>query len=73
MHKLIVGSRSKEMLIPLYLALVRLQLHSPVFVPPLQGTFRGSGASPEQGQQDDYMAYEERPRELGLLNLERRR
>lgn len=61
------------MFIPLYLALVRLHLDSPVSATPLQERCRVSGANPEEWQQDDYMTFEERLREMGLFSLERRR
>uniref|UniRef100_A0A672UE77 Reverse transcriptase domain-containing protein n=1 Tax=Strigops habroptila TaxID=2489341 RepID=A0A672UE77_STRHB len=71
-------SRSKEVVLPLYSALVRLHLeHSVVLVPSTLEGHGAVGASPEEATRVikglEHLPYEDRLRELGLFSLEKRR
>ena len=74
-----VASRSREVILSLYSALVRphLECRVPVLGCPVQERHGHSRESPTKHRNDDkrleHVSYEKRLRELGLFSLEKRR
>ncbi|RMC06510.1 hypothetical protein DUI87_15947 [Hirundo rustica rustica] len=72
-----IASRSRELILSLYSALVRPHLERPVLVSSVQETQGATRESPVRAtgmiRDLEYVSCEERLRELGLFNLEKRR